>query len=521
MRLNGKQIGAIEQLFNSHPAIAAARAILHGQLLSGGIELRRDGKRIDLQPAFKTHIDEVWTNFAKDVVDSFLKFGYAVVVYEEDEESLAVMSRKRRRIGGTGPAAATGGSDAGSAAKGSIGNLMPIVPPIETYDVAFTTTGRGYKRKYLVYGTAPNMATRVDDEARVVVRSPPDAMGNINSPMAVVFDLGSFLSALTELALTAEITNARPRIWTQPQKESNKGGLDPQALFFDTASRDMAASTDGQDNAQQVQHLAMQQQLCTIINSLQTRSSAGGAGPSGDQNLNSFSGGVANGKTSHVPPEVQPSLFSVPRGQEIAPSAGQMPQARGDLEALQRLAIEQFAAAFGVPADLIFQGRFASKTTAQLSLLNTTVAQLGKAVSRVLTIAYRDIYGEEESTDDPVSVHLVTSPLAVSDEVVALHAAGLAPTEIAMPAVLHAIGASPDAIEEAVKKAAEAEQQKCDCEDEDRSYANQEKKMGLEQRKLDLTARKQEVAAVKAGSGSGSKPSSGNGSGSSPGSPER
>jgi hypothetical protein len=163
----------------------------------------------------------------------------------------------------------------------------------------------------------------------------------------------------------------------------------------------------------------------------------------------------------------------------------------------------------------------------RLSLLNTTVAQLGKAVSRVLTIAYRDIYGEEGATDDPVSVHLVTSPLAVSDEVVALHAAGLAPTEIAMPAVLHAIGASPEAIEEAVKKATETEKQKCDCEEEDRNYANEEKKMGLEQRKLDLTARKQEVTAAKApdsgsGSGDGGKPSAGgNGSGSSPGSPAR
>jgi hypothetical protein len=352
MRLNGKQVGAIEQLFNSHPAIAAARAILHGQLLNGGIELRRDGKRLDLQPAFKTHIDEVWTSFARDVVDSFLKFGYAVVVYEEDDESLAVMSRKRRRIGSDGPKADVGG-DSGIGPQGATPNLVPIVPPIETYDVAFTTTGRGYKRKYLVYGTAPNMATRVDEEARVIVRSPPDASGNINSPMAVVFDLGSFLSALTELALTAEITNARPRIWTQPQKEGHKSGLDPQALFFDTASRDMAASTDGQDNAQQVQHLAMQQQLCTIINSLQTRNTSG-AGSSGDQNLNSFSGGVANGKTSHVPPEVQPSLFSVPRGQEIAPSAGQMPQARGDLENLQRLAIEQFAAVRLCPSCVLF-----------------------------------------------------------------------------------------------------------------------------------------------------------------------
>ena len=42
-----------------------------------------------------------------------------------------------------------------------------------------------------------------------------------------------------------------------------------------------------------------------------------------------------------------------------------MPQARGDFEALQRLAIEQIGATFGVPADLMFNGRFASKSTSQ------------------------------------------------------------------------------------------------------------------------------------------------------------
>ena len=63
--------------------------------------------------------------------------------------------------------------------------------------------------------------------------------------------------------------------------------------------------------------------------------------------------------------QVPPSLFTLPKGHEMAPTAGQLPQSRGDLEALQRLAIEQFGAAFGVPADLMFQGRFASKSTTQ------------------------------------------------------------------------------------------------------------------------------------------------------------
>lgn len=292
-RLNNNQIRAIEQLFHSHPAIQAARTILHGQLLSGGIVLRRNGELVDLKPTFKNHLDEVWVPFAQQVVDSFLKTGYVVVSYEEDTESLVLQSIKRRRNG------------EGKASELSDPvNLIPIVPPTDTYDVAYKQTGRaGYHRRYMVYATAPNMATRVDEEARVVVRQHPDSEGNVNSPMATIFDLGSFVSALTELAMTAEITNARPRIWTQMQKEHKGNGLDPQALFFDSESRGVAASADGQDNAQQAAALAMQHQMLKMINRLQTTNAGSSSGH--DQHLNSFSGGgVATGKFSHVPPEV-------------------------------------------------------------------------------------------------------------------------------------------------------------------------------------------------------------------------
>tara|TARA_B110001452_G_scaffold267378_1_gene277052 strand:+ start:1137 stop:2414 length:1278 start_codon:yes stop_codon:yes gene_type:complete len=296
--LNLKQVNAIEQLFNSHPAVQAARTILHGQLLSGGIVLRRDGEVVDLKPAFKQHLDEVWVPFAQTVVDSFLKFGYVAVVYEEDESSLMSMSAKRQR---------------GVSGKASvISNIIPIVPSTDTYEIAYTLAGRGgYLRKYFLYGTAPNMATKIDDEARVVVRQQPDPNGNINSPMATIFDLGSFTSALTELAITAEITNAKPRIWTQMQKEQKGTGLDPQALFFDSESRSLAASTDNNDSAQQANALAMQQQLCSIINKLQTTN----PGSSLDVQTSSFSGSGSQsaGKFAHLPPEVLPSLFCLPK----------------------------------------------------------------------------------------------------------------------------------------------------------------------------------------------------------------
>ena len=349
-RLNYTQINALEQLWNTHPAMQAARTILHGRLLSGGIVLRRNGEVVELTPAFRNHLEEIWIPFAQEVVNSFLKFGYVVVSYEEDDQSFMQQSIKRRAV-----AAGAGGKQK---VLREPTNLIPIVPPTDTYEVAYVMGGRaGYHRKYLVYAMAPNMATKIDDEARVIVRQHPDTTGNVNSPMATIFDLGSFVSALTELAMTAEITNARPRIWTQMQKESNKGALDPQALFFDTESRGVAASADGQDNAQQGAALAQMHQMMTIINKLQTTHGSS-SGP--DHNPRSFSGGtVAQGKTSMVPPEVPPSLFTIPRGQEVANTGGQLPQSRGDFEALQRLAIEQFGAVRASPTSPFF-GRILS-----------------------------------------------------------------------------------------------------------------------------------------------------------------
>ena len=488
-RLNATQIAAIEQLYTSHPAITSARSILHGQLLNGGLALRRDGEDVELTPEFEAHLQELWIPYAADVIDSLLKWGYAVTVYEEDNDSLAKQVVKRRRT-------AQGDKGKGKAVERDVPvNLYPLVPPRETYDVAYVQGGRlGYKRQYFVYSQSPNHATKIDDEARVLVREHPDAAGNVISPTSKIFDLGSFAIALTELALMAEITLARPRIYTQQRKKDGAGALDPQNLFFDQESRGIQSSQDAEDNGRQVDQLAMQSQLCKIINSLQTR----GADPKDDNNPRSFSGGgVAAGKMSHIPPEVPAALFSLPKDQEMANAAGQLPQARGDLESIQRLAIEQFCSAFGVPGDLLFNGRFASKSTAQLSLLNTTVAQLAKYVNQALTIAYRDIYGDGDG-DQPVTLQLLTSPLAATEEVVNLYAAGLVPIEIAVPAVLNAIGATRDQIAKATEEAAKEAEEKKRCECEDREIANADAKLGQEERKqqMELNKAKQSTEAA-------------------------
>lgn len=180
--------------------------------------------------------------------------------------------------------------------------------------------------------------------------------------------------------------------------------------------------------------------------------------------------------------------------QELAPS--NKPEARSDLEALQRLSIEQIAACMGVPASLIFEGRYAGKSSQQLSLLNSTISQLAKSVNDVLTKTYLALYPDEstnsltgireESPETNLELKLRTAPLSASEEVIALYSANLIDAEVAVPAVMHALGSTPDEIDAAMERTRAKEEKDCQCEDENRDMEMQQKKVALETSKVNL-----------------------------------
>ena len=103
-------------------------------------------------------------------------------------------------------------------------------------------------------------------------------------------------------------------------------------------------------------------------------------------------------------------------------------------------------------------------------------------------MAYRDIYGEDNETEDPAQLMLLTSPLAASDEVVNIYAAGLVPVSVARPAVMHAIGASKDEIDKAVEEATKKEEERCACEEQEKGYKLEDQKLSLDERRAGLKA---------------------------------
>ena len=374
VRINGDTMQAIDQLFHTSPSVRAACAILHGQLVGSGIVVRRGGQDVTLQEAFAKHLDDVWVPFARRVIDSFLKWGFCVVsieneapkpfaglraarkreremqerddLYRSDERGDAALARQRgMRQAGISVGGKTAGkraprgdeivargvynldtSDPREAGK----NLVPLVPELNTYMISYIRRpDSNYARDYRIFTTSSRNVFRRDYSAEVFFREEPDAAGNICSPLATVFQSASFISALEELALQAEVVRARQLLVTQPaQKSTPNANLDPANLFFDSESRAIQSQVNAEEDSSAVESLSLSVRLCEILNKIQTTNQGGSGNPGGR--------GAGAGAASSVPPELPPRMFAVPEKQSVVPGV-RPPEARSDLVELMRV----------------------------------------------------------------------------------------------------------------------------------------------------------------------------------------
>lgn len=353
---------ALQHLYNSSPSIQAARAILQGQLLSSGCVVRRSGKDVDLKDTFSRHLEDVWLPFARNVIDHFLMFGFVVVSLEEEGPAPFANFVKGKQMAATsqmGPVEERGvvsgkqepptasetrarkapiiTDDArldariNTAKINSGANLIPHVPDIGQYEVSFIHVGASnYRRQYRIFTTNSDSVYKQDYTSEIFFKTAPDVAGNVCSPIATVFQSASFISALEELALQAEVVRSRQMLVTQPMSRvQGNQNLDPVNLFFDSESRAVQASTTAEDDANQASSLAMQAKMMQIINRLQTTDPTTGR----ERPNNTVStGGVAGA----VPPPVPPQLFAAPDRQQVVPGV-RPPEARSDLVELMRV----------------------------------------------------------------------------------------------------------------------------------------------------------------------------------------
>ena len=493
VRISSDAMVALNHLYHASPSIQAARTILLGQLLSSGCIVRRGGRDVELHDTFARHLHDVWVPFAKAVIDGFLQFGFCVVSLEEEAPPpFANFIRGRKSMSAQsemGPAAngrENSRKDAPNASesrarkrpistdddsrrtpkKNEITNLVPVVPDFGQCEVSFVYTGASnYRRQYRIFTTNSDSVFAQDFVSEIFFRSPPDAAGNICSPVATVFQSASFISALEELALQAEVVRARQLLVTQPiQRTAGSQNLDPANLFFDSESRAVQASATAEDDAAQAQGLAVQAAMMRKINALQTT------------NTDSSRAGGSSAVPTHVPPPMPPQLFACPGKrsflntittapltiprvfgadrQQVVPGV-RPPEARSDLVDLMRVINDHIAAALGVPASVIFEGKFSSNSMSQLQLLNATIQSIALSVNKVLSATYHACYADAMEGDELV---LVTAPLCSTAELQSLFEGGIIDIESALPAALHSLGCTAVEIAGASKRRRQADQ---------------------------------------------------------------
>ena len=118
----------------------------------------------------------------------------------------------------------------------------------------------------------------------------------------------------------------------------------------------------------------------------------------------------------------------------------------------------------------------------------------------------QDIYANGPD-DDVGQLQLLTSPLAATEEVLALYTGGLVPVELAMPAVLHSIGSSKEDIDSALERAVKERDEKEAREKQDQNGMEEERKLNMERQKKEITQIGKEPVGG-GGSGGGSDSSS-------------
>jgi hypothetical protein len=277
VKISNDHLVALNHLYHASPSIQAARTILMSQLLSSGCVVRREGRDVPLKDTFARHLHDVWVPFAKTVIDHFLQFGFVIVSLEEEapppfanfikgkqmaaqsemgpdansmrnkprdppdaaearqaKNPMAAESDQARQQQQRTPKRPSSSSTAAGPSKPV--NLIPVVPDVGQCELSFVYVGEShYRRQYRIFSTNSDSVYKQDFASEVFFRQQPDAAGNICSPIATVFQSASFISALEELALQAEVVRARQMLVTQPiTRTQGSQNLDPANLFFDS-----------------------------------------------------------------------------------------------------------------------------------------------------------------------------------------------------------------------------------------------------------------------------------------------
>ena len=364
-------------------------------------------------------------------------------------------------------------------------DVVPVVPKLGTYSLKFSHTGHtGYNFAYRVYNSLHGQEE--DPDALVMVSSAPDERGRVNSQISSVFEIGTTIDMLTQLALQCETVRTQATMVTQRKETVNAAAVTGADMYFDSFGEQQVRKEREEMNMEATRQLQQMQQLTKLLNDVGTRipNQVPGAGMSGGQ-----------GNHAQLMAQLDQRLYALPYGQELVNP--QLPEARNDLDKLIRICTEFMCSAVGVPSSLIFETSHSShdQSNNQVNLMNSTVSELRTQVDKTLTAAFDTIYGSV-SANGRTELKTATRLVSVNAEITDAFEKGLMGWEEASPLIMESFGLSQPQIAVALKRRAQEQARQRQVEEDDKRRAEEDHKQSIKRGDAEIAKIRKEAANV-------------------------
>ena len=437
-------------MFHTDPVVQSATSVLESQLLRNGIKISSNGKSVTPSVEFQQHIDDYWGPFTRLLLHELIVKGHVVVAFEYQNPECAtnrstydsmanwIVSGQKPGLHNTAEKT-TDGQSKRKKQRSQMRRIIPVVVANDRYELSYVYPEKSYQKQYIIRRNE-RFGSVIDEESMLIVYKDPDKDGKVNSIMSSIYSFMSFIDSITESAATSEINSSEPTVFVEDHPPTNTVGIGPSDSFPDYESSEIVDKQTRLIEQQRVEHMRLQKEYAKIINAHT---------PTPRETTSQSSSAYAARTNAQTRDMMGVRIFPLPQHQRLANNSNQ-PRSRTDLEALHRLSIDYKCTAFGVPSNLLFEGRFSGKTNAQMCLLNNTVQQLSLFISSKLTLIYQHIYGVSDKSNVH-SLEIKSYPLTSIDDIINIHNSKLVSYETLIPLTLTSIGESHATIEQEIE----------------------------------------------------------------------
>lgn len=347
------------QFYVRNPVMRACRNVIYGILFSGTVEIVSEEKGVVTTPEFAEYLRKHWLPFAKDVADNLRVLGYVPYCFRPDTEDGQ--------------------------------NQIPVVPPRNTYTTEM--------RVHADFSQSLHLRTRLGSHETILdyveyfVQSYPNMSGELDSSMIALAPAIIRLEALTNAAVECDINAARPTMVTQSRKEVDtlKGSAATLAVSTGVAqwaSESVVSQTQARHQDEDLRMLQRLQVAREQAIEYNQKAMAEASDPASSE--------LGMQKSRNTPgAETKSNILNLPKGLEYVQTRPSAPHQ--DLQTMNNLVEDLICAEMGVPNSLIHPSHssFDSGTLVQ-RVVNMELVRLAKILERVMTQAYKQLYGASD-----------------------------------------------------------------------------------------------------------------------------